>query len=42
MAQPVPIGMNWVAITDPGSQRTYYANTVTKVTQWTWPAELPA
>ncbi len=36
-----PIGGNWVAALDPSTGRTYYANTVTAVTQWTWPAEIP-
>jgi hypothetical protein len=35
-----PIGGDWVAAMDPGSGRTYYANTVTGVTTWEWPADL--
>lgn len=30
----------WVAAVDPGSGRTYYANTVTGVTSWEVPAEV--
>lgn len=30
---------NWVAVTDPSSGATYYANTVTRETSWTVPGE---
>ena len=34
------LGNGWVAAMDPGSGRTYYANTLTGVTCWEYPAEL--
>ena len=40
MAEPTPIGGDWVAAVDPGSGETYYANPVTGETSWEYPAEL--
>ena len=34
------IGGDWVENTDPNTGRKYYANTVTKKTQWNYPEEL--
>ena len=34
------LGNGWVAAMDPGSGRTYYANTLSGVTSWEYPAEL--
>ena len=45
MSAPVKIGGDWVENTDASTGRKYYANTVTKVRDWTvlvWgPAEEP-
>eukprot|EP00948_MAST-09A_sp_MAST-9A-sp1_P000776 g776.t1 len=35
------IGGDWVENLDPNTGRKYYANLVTKATQWTWPEEIP-
>ena len=41
MAEPRSIGSGWVESVDPGTQRKYYANTITKATSWTWPEDVP-
>ena len=35
------IGSNWWEQLDPASRHLYYTNSVTGVTQWTWPNEIP-
>ena len=40
-AQQRYIGSNWWEQLDPASRHLYYTNSVTGVTQWTWPNEVP-
>ena len=40
MSAPVPIGGDWLEMTDPNSGKKYYANKTTQKTQWTYPEEL--
>ena len=35
--QSQPLPPNWIACVDPNTGRTYYANTVTRTTQWEFP-----
>ena len=40
MSAPVPIGGDWLEMTDPNTGKKYYANKATSKTQWTYPEEL--
>ena len=39
--KPRDIGSNWLEYLDEGSGDLYYSNSVTEVTQWVWPDEVP-